>query len=370
MINTNPIVFFLDFDGVINKHEFEANVKAPETLEECTEETKHFDAQSLKYLDKMLRAFEKTRKVQIVVSSSWRTGFTIEELRTMCARHNMSKYFHDKTLDTEAFPKDQIKDFCSQPSHQTTSCRAAEIQEWLSRNPEVNVVVLDDVGGISHLSKNFKEKFIKVSPERMITKGIKNYVITELYGELVDPAIKQKIEAKQKARAEVILNLPKEMPKVMQFYPYVKGADAEAVNTRLIEDITELWTCFLKQQRMQSNPMLDLKSESEAWDESSHGLSDLQLEAFKSYYRSFLLSILQKDSYQEYELGTRIYHAALGNAGIFDAKVSQSKFEGNNLKTFLKLDKDGVEVNFAIDGFEDRENDSDFDYASCQCQIC
>jgi hypothetical protein len=187
----------LDFDDVINKHEFESNVNV-ETLEECTEETKHFDAQSLKYLDKMLRAFEKTRKVWIVVSSFWRTGFTIEELKTMCARHNMSKYFYDKTVDTEKFPKDQIKDFCSQPSHQNGNaiCRAAEIQEWLSRNSEVNVVVLDDVDGGYHLSKSFKEKFIKVNSQRLITKGIKNYVITDLYGELADPEIKQKIEAK------------------------------------------------------------------------------------------------------------------------------------------------------------------------------
>jgi hypothetical protein len=160
------------------------------------------------------------------------------------------------------------------------------------------------------------------------------------------------------------------MPKVMQFYAYAKGADKEDANKRLIEDITELWTFYLKQQVMHSNSKLALKSKSTASAESSDGLSDLQMEAFKSFYRNYLTSVLKTDILEDY-VGTRVYYAALENAGISIAKVSQSKLEGNNLKTFLKLDKDGIEVNVVIDEFEDKGGpDFEGDCASFQCRIC
>jgi hypothetical protein len=117
-------VIFLDFDGVI-----------------VTAHTRYHSGDM--YCVHLLNRLIKETGAKIVVSSMWRTGRTVEELRTLLTEWGVEGEVIDKT------PVDH------------GVIRGVEIDRWLAKHPEVtSYVILDDdsdMGGLIH-------KLVKTHP--------------------------------------------------------------------------------------------------------------------------------------------------------------------------------------------------------------
>ena len=187
---TNKPLFtvFLDIDGVVNDYHSVEDVE--QKYEElfgqkvtmrrgnikCLTAQSHlFDVESLKNLDEMLSQIEKVATVQIVISSMWRTfakNFKAMK-KDFFSMHNFSKYIVDRTVDKVNTPSN----YCTYEGHKGAGCRAAEIQKWLTKNPQAqeHFAVLDDID--DHLSHLFKERFIKINPKKLLTMKKVNKVL-------------------------------------------------------------------------------------------------------------------------------------------------------------------------------------------------
>ena len=178
----SPFVIFLDIDGVVYNKPNQEGVfkKAAELFPSGKERHSNracsiaasyfFNKEALKNLDNLIGEIEQIADVWVVISSSWRTGTSIEELsETFFGIHNFSKYIVDKT--PEKMSEEEIVSLCPKKSHSKTyssRCRAAEIQCWLEQHPEVlDYVILDDED--DHLS-GFGERFIQTEYRTLLTK--------------------------------------------------------------------------------------------------------------------------------------------------------------------------------------------------------
>lgn len=189
IIDRAPFVIFLDIDGVLYNtpdqngvfkkvDELFPNAKSYDNRVCSIAASYFFNKEALNNLDKIISELEKTKKVSIVISSAWREGRTVEELRkTFFGIHNFSKYIIDKT--PKKISKEKINDYCSKGWHYS-HCRAAEIQYWLKEHPEVvDYLILDDID--DHLSSHFGEKFFETNFNTLLTSKIageilKNYI--------------------------------------------------------------------------------------------------------------------------------------------------------------------------------------------------
>lgn len=172
-----PFVLFLDIDGVLYNPDQRAVSKkvaelfpneegAKNSNRMCSIAASHFfNKDALNSLDHLINEIEKTTKVWIVISSSWREGYSVEELRTtFFGIHNFSRCIVDKT--PEEVPKDER--LCRDCSG---NCRGSQILSWLKQHPEIiDFAVLDDYD--NHLSINFGEKFAKTKYSTLLTREI------------------------------------------------------------------------------------------------------------------------------------------------------------------------------------------------------
>ena len=178
----SPFVVFLDIDGVVyNKPDQEGVfTKAAElfpsgekrhTNRACSIAAAYFfNKKALKNLSDLIEAIGQITDVWVVISSSWRIGVTIEDLReTFFGIHNFSKYIVDKTPET--ISQEEIAFLCPKKRHPETcnfQCRAAEIQFWLKQHPTVlDYVILDDDD--DHLS-GFGERFVQTEYRTLLTE--------------------------------------------------------------------------------------------------------------------------------------------------------------------------------------------------------
>ena len=132
-------VVFLDFDGVLNSKAF---FKSPRHEDS---EAGALDPEAIARLNRLLAA---TGAV-VVISSSWRHGYTIEQLVVLLACRGFVGTVHDKT-------RDWISAACTQ--------RGDEIADWLRDHPECSTyVVLDDGADMDAV----RERFIQTDVEGM-----------------------------------------------------------------------------------------------------------------------------------------------------------------------------------------------------------
>jgi hypothetical protein len=107
-------IIFLDFDGVI-----------------VTAHDRYTNGDQ--YCVFQLNRITDSTEAKIVVSSSWRIGRTVEELRELLKLWGVTAECIDKT------PRNWGKS------------RGDEIQEWLDKNPVDSFVILDDDSDMVHL---------------------------------------------------------------------------------------------------------------------------------------------------------------------------------------------------------------------------
>jgi hypothetical protein len=126
-------VVFLDFDGVLNSDAFFArrqNRYRPEELDE--------DA-----VARLATLVARTGAV-VVVSSTWRLGYSLEDLRRILAKHG----FAEEVAGVTPVIEHEEERFVRQTP------RGLEIQAWLDAQPEPPeaFVILDDQADMEHLA--------------------------------------------------------------------------------------------------------------------------------------------------------------------------------------------------------------------------
>ncbi len=207
--NTKPnFAIFLDIDGVLGNeplnydHTSNMNTIIHEKLggeafhafscstrcSTCATASAHlFVKEAIDSFHKLIAKIQDIANVHIVISSTWRTGRSIDELKKIFSIHTFSGLITDKTIDDGILSFPELQDHCIYPHIEPTrenilkncknhvfdmnntelnsfldqncECRASQINRWLKNHPEyVTYLVIDDRD--DHLKLNFEDKFI------------------------------------------------------------------------------------------------------------------------------------------------------------------------------------------------------------------
>lgn len=138
-------VLFLDFDGVLNNthwlvSEHRRRLRA-ETLGKRTpryDRTHEFDPRNVRWLNHVM---DMVPDLRIVVSSSWRGGMTVPELRELLRRVGLREA--DRVID--------------KTGHAASRQRHEEIRAWMdANNPSFQFAAIDDdIQDMLPLGRNF-----------------------------------------------------------------------------------------------------------------------------------------------------------------------------------------------------------------------
>jgi hypothetical protein len=129
-------IIFLDFDGVLNSEAFcraNGNRFLPETL----------DVAAVARVNTLIAR----TGAKVVVSSTWRLGYSLDQLRGILARHGFSGEVLGVTPVIQDLDEDGI--FVTRKAP-----RGLEIQRWIDDQPEPPeaFVILDDDADMEHLA--------------------------------------------------------------------------------------------------------------------------------------------------------------------------------------------------------------------------
>lgn len=124
----------LDFDGVLNSHRYLYSPERPTDMEFLGNEHYMLDPVAIGRVNTIL----KVTGAKVVISSSWRHGWTMDRLREILLAAGFVGEVLDKT-----------------PTGPTGSCRGDEIDMWLQENGEGHdpFVILDDDSDMGHMAK-------------------------------------------------------------------------------------------------------------------------------------------------------------------------------------------------------------------------
>jgi len=149
-------IIFLDIDGVVNNQDITRfhQGRAGEYAYGVFTGEDYFDPHCVENLNEIIR----TTGAKLVISSSWRLLFDMETL---------SDFFVKQKIEGE------IIDYTNRYKGE----RGHEIQEWLTRHPEVeSFVILDDDSDMAHLlpyhvktswKKGLEKKHIKLAVDML-----------------------------------------------------------------------------------------------------------------------------------------------------------------------------------------------------------
>lgn len=140
-------VLFLDIDGVLNSNQYLLN--NPGAFDRGTPQgyLPMFDDAACARLEVVLRV----TGAKIVISSSWRYGHTIEQMREYLAAKGVTAEVIDFT------PSGHISDLSGDASIETKmTCRGHEISAWIDAHPELDsYVVVDDNSDMDGVRERF-----------------------------------------------------------------------------------------------------------------------------------------------------------------------------------------------------------------------
>jgi hypothetical protein len=124
-------IIFLDIDGVIRTQEGDGVFDVPISVYE-----RPFSRKSIAVLEEICHI----SKAQVVITSTWRIRFSLEELRERFRKEN----FNGKILDVTPVLPDQG--------------RGTEIQTWLDHNEFEKFVIVDDC--VNDILKHFDHEVV------------------------------------------------------------------------------------------------------------------------------------------------------------------------------------------------------------------
>ena len=152
---TGDTVLFLDFDGVLNSEGF------LRWQRNHSDEQKPFDAENIDALNSLIQRLGISR---IVVSSSWKIGRSLDELRSLLCEAGMeySEYVTDVTAGGSS----------------GSEGRAEEILEAISRLEISDFLILDDF----NLSEYFDERFYRVDSSKGLEMALVETILADFVG--------------------------------------------------------------------------------------------------------------------------------------------------------------------------------------------
>ncbi|MBA2349203.1 MAG: hypothetical protein H0V81_12995 [Solirubrobacterales bacterium] len=199
--NQCKIAFFLDIDGVLNPEDDENAMNAIHRqwrwqvgghAYDCKNgcvtckkvKASLFPTSATSAFEALVERVSKVADVHIIISSTWREGYSIDELRDTFGAYRFANQIIGKTSEEDGqldqwrercikqhyhikeMPNDLQERFLRGELNYTdlmsggyVKCRASEINEWLGYHPGYSgYLVFDDCD--EHLSDNFGEKFI------------------------------------------------------------------------------------------------------------------------------------------------------------------------------------------------------------------
>lgn len=137
---TNKIIF-LDFDGVMDTESYDSYL-VNNNIPNVDEYGPVFDPMCVKALESILNA----TGAQIVVSSTWKEFMTLEKIREMWKKRNLSGYILDVTLNVNPH------------------FRGDEINAWLeSQEEECLYAIIDDMDA-SQFTEEQLSYFVQANP--------------------------------------------------------------------------------------------------------------------------------------------------------------------------------------------------------------
>jgi len=126
-------VIFLDFDGVLN-------------TKDSVKDGVHLIPPKVQ----LLRIICEKTNAKIVISSSWRITYSLNEIKIILERGGLKKIdVRDVTVFSE------------------TEFRGDEVEEWVKKNNPDKYIILDDQDNFHNYQKKF---FVKINPEKGLVK--------------------------------------------------------------------------------------------------------------------------------------------------------------------------------------------------------
>ncbi len=158
-------IMFLDIDGVLNNQKFLSGTKDDIYTDDFTDRDvidKQLDDENIKNLNKIL----SVAQCNVVISSSWRKFISLKDLTWGLVKHGMKKEFTQNFISKTPI----------------TGKRDEEINEWLKNSKDKidKYVVIDDSRDKNDNLKNFDGKWVKINPEKGLTKKKADKVINIL----------------------------------------------------------------------------------------------------------------------------------------------------------------------------------------------
>lgn len=161
------------------------------------------DKTAIKNFEILANKIAKKVNLHIIISSTWREGFTASELKEIFKPYEFSQYIAGRTVDPDS-PFSEWKDYCKLPHIELTQlnflrhiatleqhgtqeeeldkfvdkhdeCRASQIRRWeeqdiINKPNYLGLLILDDRD--NHLSENFEKDFISTDHgiKRILTR--------------------------------------------------------------------------------------------------------------------------------------------------------------------------------------------------------
>ena len=170
----------------------------PDTCETCKEVASSlFEAEALVSLNWLIEKIQAFAPLSIILSSNWRCGHPLGEIKEILSQHKFSELIVGKTREMIANDAEWWSNCCISHFGITdkglqlqSDCRANEINTYLKGHPEnLGFLVIDDTDGDNHLSLNFGAKFI-------CTKRENNYpLFTQIAAEIAYNQFLQQLNA-------------------------------------------------------------------------------------------------------------------------------------------------------------------------------
>lgn len=156
-------IIFLDIDGVLNNEVWYKSERFRHGQSKEEYDLSQFDPRCVELLNSLIA----DTQAKIVVSSSWRLGRTVDELKDLFQRVGILGEVIDKTPQL----------FFAIKGYDKSVPRGCEIKAWLENNKsiigskmsKVNYVILDDDGDMLWWQR---EHFVQTDPYMGITKRI------------------------------------------------------------------------------------------------------------------------------------------------------------------------------------------------------
>jgi len=188
-LNKSWVIIFLDIDGVLYREptrddfwqeRHEKIIKMFGKLDRyCSfhydaATTYYFNQEAVGLLEYFIDYMNLHYHVGIVISSAWREGHTLEELRQIFSPWRFSEFIIDKTVSSsyDGYTKEELQNFSF-----GYASRADQINHWLQNHSGMNIthfVIFDDQD--SGFSKRFPDQFIHIKryylSEEDISKAI------------------------------------------------------------------------------------------------------------------------------------------------------------------------------------------------------